>query len=124
MNGTRTMSAARVAVATLFLWAACFPVSATRALEPLERFDLDSLEFGPVSTDECGTRVSIRDPDGYVHSIRVGSFIGKDNGRVRAISKSEIRLTEVVQDEKGQWIERNRSIPISAEDPSGPDLAP
>ena len=85
-----------------------------RPKEYLERFTLDSLLM--VGSLERGGQdwTLIRDPEGGIHRVRVGNFLGRDHGRIAEMGDTFIAVIEIVPDgtEDG-WVERPRTIELS-----------
>jgi len=85
-----------------------------RPKEFLERFTLDSLLM--VGSLERGGQdwTLIRDPDGGIHRVRLGNFLGRDHGRIVETGDTFIAVIEIVPDgtEDG-WVERPRTIELS-----------
>ena len=85
-----------------------------RPKEYLERFKIDSLLM--VGSLERGGQdwTLIRDPDGGIHRVQVGNFLGRDHGRIVEMSDTFIAVIEIVPDgtEDG-WVERPRTIELS-----------
>lgn len=81
-----------------------------RNKEYLEQFPLDSLKM--VGTIEIQGRefALVSDPDGAVHRIQPGNHLGQNHGKVTDISETEIRVTEIVPDGLGGWMERKAAI--------------
>jgi type IV pilus assembly protein PilP len=52
------------------------------------------------------------DPENVVHRIVVGNFLGQNEGRVTAISETQIDLTELVADGAGGWLERQATLAL------------
>ena len=52
----------------------------------------------------------VRDPDGGVHKVQVGDYMGTDHGRITSIEEVEIQLMEIVSDGIGGWVERSRTV--------------
>lgn len=88
-----------------------------RDKEYLERFPLDSLKFVGVIAFG-GTRYAlIRDPEGVVHRVTPGHYLGQNNGRVTAILADKIKLTEIVPNGTGGYMRRPASLKLAQ--PSG-----
>jgi type IV pilus assembly protein PilP len=83
-----------------------------RTREYLERFELDTVTM--VGTFSKGTSdwALIRDPDGTVHRVAVGNYLGKNHGKVMAISPDEVELSEFIADGAGGWLVRDASIAL------------
>jgi type IV pilus assembly protein PilP len=85
---------------------------ANRAKEPLEMFALDSLKM--VGTVGAGTSmvVLVKDPDGVIHRVRRGEYLGQNYGHVTTVSDDHIELVELVSNGNGGWMERPASIAL------------
>lgn len=76
-----------------------------RPKEPLEAFPLESLKY--VGSMKSGGRMhAIIQADNALYQVRAGNYLGQDFGVVVAISESEVKLRELVQDAAGDWAER------------------
>ena len=87
---------------------------ANRPKQYLERFTLDSL-FMVGSLKRNGQNWTlIKDPEGGIHRVQVGDFLGRDHGRVVEMGTGFIAVIEIVSDgtEDG-WVERPRTIELS-----------
>ncbi len=84
-----------------------------RPKEPLEEYALDSLEMvGTLMRD--GRRWGlVKDPDGTIHRVLPGNYMGQQYGRITAIEPDEIRLVEIIPARGGGWEERDASIALS-----------
>ncbi len=83
-----------------------------RPKEYLERFELDTLEM--VGTFKKGTSdwALVRDPDGVVHRVSVGNYLGKNYGRVLAINANQVDLSEFISNGGGGWLVREAEIAL------------
>ncbi len=77
-----------------------------RRKDLLESFPLESLRMVGSLQQNKVIYALIRAPDNTLHRVRVGSYLGQDFGLITAVSESEIRLKEIVQDNTGDWAER------------------
>lgn len=84
----------------------------SRPREPLEEFSLDSLRMVGTLEQDKSQWVLIKDPDGLLHRVTEGHYMGRNNGRVTALSDEVISLTELIPNRKG-WIPREASIALS-----------
>ncbi len=83
----------------------------TRLKEQLEGFALDSLDMvGTMS--QGGYFGLIKDPDGTVHRVKVGDFIGQNYGQIISVSEDKIEMEERVKDGIGGCERRNQSIAL------------
>ncbi|MDJ0878491.1 MAG: pilus assembly protein PilP [Halieaceae bacterium] len=85
----------------------------TRPKEFLEQFTFDSLAMvGTLSRagiDWC----LIRDPDGGVHRVRVGNFLGRNHGKIVEMTETYVAVIEIVSDGSEGWVERPRTIKLA-----------
>lgn len=82
----------------------------TRSREYLEDFPLDSLKM--VGTIEMrGTLFGlVKDSEGTVHRVRSGNYVGQNHGKIVGITETEIRISELVSDGKGNYVARDTAI--------------
>jgi type IV pilus assembly protein PilP len=83
-----------------------------RTREYLERFELDTLMMVGTFSKETSEWVLIRDPDGVVHRVAVGNFLGKNHGKVNLIDPDEVELSEFIADGIGGWLVREASMAL------------
>lgn len=83
-----------------------------RPKEPLEQYALDSLSMvGTLSRD--GQRWGlVKAPDGTIHRVLPGNYMGQQYGRITAIEPDAIRLVEIVPDREGGWQKRKASLAL------------
>jgi len=83
-----------------------------RPKEYLERYELDTLSM--VGTFKKGKFywVLIRDPEGVVHRVSMGDYMGKNHGHVVQISDTQVSLSELISDGAGGWLVREASIAL------------
>ena len=84
-----------------------------RTKEYLERFSLDTLAMVGTLQRDTANWCLIKDPEGRIHRIQLGSFLGRDHGRVIEMGDAFVAVTEIVSDgtENG-WVERPRTIEL------------
>ena len=80
--------------------------------EELERYPLDSLRL--LGTLEHGGArwALVRSPDGVVHRVRSGNYLGRNNGKVLYVAEDRITLTEVVWSEARGWEDRAAAMAL------------
>jgi len=84
-----------------------------RHREMLEEFPLDSLKMiGSVLIHKVNYAL-VRAPDGKVHQVRAGNYLGQNFGLVLTVSDSEIKIREAIQDSNGDWSERISALPLA-----------
>lgn len=85
-----------------------------RAKEFLEQFTFDSLRMvGTLERDDSNWSL-IKDPDGGVHRVKPGNFLGKHHGKIVDMTDTFISVVEIVSDGTPDgWVERPRTIKLS-----------
>jgi type IV pilus assembly protein PilP len=85
-----------------------------RAKEFLEQFTFDSLRMvGTLERDDTSWTL-IRDPDGGVHRVRTGNFLGRHHGKIVEMTDTYVSVVEIVSDGTTDgWVERPRTIKLS-----------
>lgn len=86
-----------------------------RNREELERFELDSLRMVGTIDNESNNWAIVLDPDGVVHRVSVGNYIGTNIGKIINIYEDRIDLREIVQDGNGRWEEREAALALLEE---------
>jgi len=84
-----------------------------RRREPLESYPLDSLAMVGTLTRDKHTWAIVRAPDGTVHHVQVGNYAGENFGKIHSITESKVQITEKVQGQNNDWIEREASLSIT-----------
>jgi type IV pilus assembly protein PilP len=83
-----------------------------RPREYLERFELDTLVMVGTFSKESSDWALVKDPDGVVHRVAVGNYMGKNHGKVTVISNDEVQLSEFISDGAGGWLVREASMAL------------
>jgi len=85
-----------------------------RVKQFLEQFNIGSIAM--VGTLSQGARLFglVRDPQGGVHRVQLGDYMGMDNGKILAIEENKIELLEIVSDGTGGWVERERTVNLGS----------
>lgn len=81
-----------------------------RTREPLEEFPLDALNLLGVLGYGEKRWALVRSADGIVHRVAVGQHLGRNSGRVTAISERRVDIKEIVPDGLGGWMQRDAWI--------------
>jgi type IV pilus assembly protein PilP len=81
-----------------------------RRKEPLEAYPLESLSM--VGTLQKGQALYalVKTPERDLYQVRQGMHMGQDYGVIVAISDTDIKLKELVQDGAGDWSERSSTL--------------
>jgi type IV pilus assembly protein PilP len=83
-----------------------------RPKEYLERYELDTLAMVGTFSKELSDWALVRDPEGIIHRIPVGDYIGKNHGKVVAIQTTQLNISELISDGAGGWLVREASIAL------------
>ena len=83
-----------------------------RNREELEQFELDSLKMVGTMDDTNENWGIIIDPDGIVHRVSVGNYLGRNIGKIVNIFEDRIELREIVKNSQGRWEERQAALAL------------
>ena len=83
-----------------------------RVKQYLEQFPIAELSMVGTLAQKQLLFALIRDPEGGVHKVQVGDYLGTDYGRITSIQELEVQLTEIVADGTGGWVERSRTVSL------------
>lgn len=84
----------------------------TRRKEELEEFPLESIKMVGFLQQANVPHAVVRSPDGKLHRVKVGNYLGMNFGRITAISDTEVKIKEMVQDSTGDWSERESTLQL------------
>lgn len=84
-----------------------------RPREFLEAYSLDTLRM--VGTLELGANDYglVQTPDGLIHRVVPGNYLGQNDGRIIDITESKIEIVEIISDGIGGYIERDAAISLN-----------
>lgn len=87
-----------------------------RPTQPLEEYTLEELLMKGTMTSASGRIVAlIQSPAGEIERVQIGSYMGKNHGRIVAINPNQISLLEIVPDGQDGYIERPRTLILHGE---------
>ncbi|HEX7112148.1 MAG TPA: pilus assembly protein PilP, partial [Mizugakiibacter sp.] len=75
-----------------------------RAKEPLEAYPLDSLKMVGTLGGSTGMEALIKDPQGVIHRIHAGNYMGQNYGRVADVAEDHVDLVELIPNGNGGWM--------------------
>ena len=83
-----------------------------RPKEYLERYELDTLSMVGTFSKEDAYWALVRDPEGVIHRVPVGNYVGKNHGQVISITSTRVDLSELISDGVDGWLVREASIAL------------
>jgi type IV pilus assembly protein PilP len=83
-----------------------------RPKEELEEFPLESLKMVGYWYQKGLASAIIRSPDGKVHRVKTGNYVGLNFGQISSVTDVEVKVKEMVQDGAGDWSERESSLQL------------
>ena len=86
---------------------------ANRVPEFLEGFPLDSLRMVGTVYQGKDLWALIRIPDGAVHRVRAGNYLGKNHGKVTKVEEMRVALQELVENGFGGYKEQENAIALT-----------
>ena len=86
-----------------------------RAREPLESYPLESLKYVGVMTRR-GASYAIVQVDASLYQVRAGNYMGQNFGVITRINEDQVVLKELVQDAAGDWVERESTLQLQAQE--------
>ena len=86
---------------------------ANRVPEFLEGFPLDSLRMVGTVNQGKDMWALIRIPDGAVHRVRAGNYLGKNHGKVTKVEEMRVALQELVENGFGGYKEQENAIALT-----------
>lgn len=82
-----------------------------RRKEVTESFPLDTIKM--VGTlQKPGLSFALVQVDKAVFKVKVGNYVGQNDGIITNITETQIDIKELVQDATGDWVERNVSLEL------------
>jgi len=86
-----------------------------RRKEFLESYPLDSLLMVGTYQQEEDYWAIVVDPEGTLHRVSQGHYLGHNHGQVLAIYENEIQIQEWINDGLGAWRERTAAMALKEE---------
>jgi hypothetical protein len=85
--------------------------------EYLETIDIKDLCIAFPKNHQGFWVAKVKDPEGYYHTVTVGSYIGKDFGRIMKITNDTVEVVEIILDEfTGEYVERPLTLQVPCPD--------
>jgi type IV pilus assembly protein PilP len=88
-----------------------YKVSQSRAeLPPLQRVELSDIKLVGVVSDTSGYYGLVVTPDGKGYTVRAGTMMGTNNGKIKAVSEQKLIVAEPTMDYTGKMTTREIEI--------------
>lgn len=82
-----------------------------RPKEVLEQYGIDSLAMvGTLMRPGGDLFALVQDPDSGLHRVKPGNYVGRNFGKVTAITPNKLDVIEIVSDGQDGWVERPRTL--------------
>lgn len=82
-----------------------------RPKEPLEAYPLESIQMVGSITQGKETYGLVK-AGANLYRVKQGNYMGQNFGVITSIGESEIKLTELVQDGSGEWVQRSSALQL------------
>jgi type IV pilus assembly protein PilP len=82
----------------------------TRNREDLEQYALDSLRMMGTLELTDGLWGIVRSPDGTIHRVQLGNYMGRNHGKIVSIAEDRIELNEIIPNGQNGWQERSAAL--------------
>lgn len=83
-----------------------------RNKEELEQFPLDSLRMVGTLEEKHTMFGLVRSPDGILHRVQLGNYMGKNYGKITNILQDRIDVQEIVPNGQGGWEKNHASLAL------------
>lgn len=90
-----------------------------RRKEALESYELEKLKMVGTIQQKDLMYALIKAPDGSLHRVKVGNYMGVNYGIITDITELEVKLAEIVEDSSGEWSERTNSMTLVEDSSQG-----
>ncbi|WP_457664869.1 pilus assembly protein PilP [Thiolapillus sp.] len=87
-----------------------------RRKEELESFPLDALKMVGTLDQNNAVWALVQSPDGTIHRVRSGNYLGQNDGRIVSIEEEKINVTELIPNGSGGYLERQASLALGERD--------
>ena len=87
-----------------------------RRKEELEAFPLDALKMVGTLDQSGEVWALVRTPDGTIHRVKNGNYLGQNDGRITAIEEEKVNVVELIPNGRGGYLERQASLTLGERD--------
>lgn len=83
---------------------------------PLQKYEIDQYQLVGIVWGVERPRALVQDPEGVGHVMEIGTYIGKNWGKVTQITEKEILVTEEYQTYEGELVVNSISMSLPVQD--------
>lgn len=87
-----------------------------RRKEELDSFPLDALKMVGTLDQKNSVWALVQSPDGTIHRVKSGNYLGQNDGRIVSIEEEKINVTELIPNGSGGYLERQASLALGERD--------
>lgn len=87
-----------------------------RRREALESFPLENLAMVGTLQQKGQVFALVKAPDKGLYRVASGNYLGQNFGRIVAITETDIKLKEIVQDSGGNWEEKDQALQLQEQE--------
>ncbi len=87
-----------------------------RPREALEAFPLESLAMVGTLQQKGRFFALVKAPDKGLYRVSSGHYLGQNFGRIVAITETDIKLKEIVQNSGGNWEEKEQALQLQEQE--------
>lgn len=86
-----------------------------RRKELLEAYPLETMKMVGMLQQDKAIFALVKTPDNLLYRVGRGNYMGQNFGVVTAVTETEVKLKETVQDSMGDWTERESILQLQEE---------
>lgn len=83
-----------------------------RPKEFLENFSISAIAMVGTMAKNNQLWALVNDGTGNIHRVKVGNYMGRNQGRISNVTNTQIELVEIVPDGGGGWFERPQVVKL------------
>ena len=88
----------------------CLSPDPRRRKQPLEKYSLSDLSMRGTLGESDITWALVEASDATLHRVAVGNYLGLYHGRITEVSQNNVKVTELIPDGAGCWVERETVV--------------
>ncbi|MGB1198650.1 MAG: pilus assembly protein PilP [Thalassotalea sp.] len=97
----------------------CLSPDPRRRKQPLEKFSLSDLSMRGTLGELGTTWALVEASDATLHRVAIGHYLGLYNGKITEVNQNNVKVTELIPDGAGCWVERETVVTMVKSDEEG-----